>query len=123
MFKYLLSLIYLLKLFILIPSLGLCTFQLLFSQHNIQKIIFLLASCLLAFICEIDPHSSLFCLFQFQKQFFADVLRNMCSKKFCKFYREATVLESLFNKVAGNFFSNFTGKHPCCILFLIKFQA
>ena len=36
-----------------------------------------------------------------QKQSFADVLQNRCSKKFRKFHRKIPVLEYLFNKVAG----------------------
>ena len=36
-----------------------------------------------------------------QKQSFTDVLENRCSQKFCKFHKKAPVLESLFNKVAG----------------------
>ena len=34
-------------------------------------------------------------------QSFADVLQNMCSKKFRNFYRKTPVLECLFNKVTG----------------------
>ena len=36
-----------------------------------------------------------------QKQPFADVLQNRCSYKFRNIHTKATVLESLFNKVAG----------------------
>ena len=35
-----------------------------------------------------------------QKQPFADVLQNRCSRKFCKTHRERPMLESLFKKVA-----------------------
>ena len=38
--------------------------------------------------------------FNFQKQSFADVLRNRCSWKFCKFHRKTLKSKSLFNKVA-----------------------
>ena len=36
-----------------------------------------------------------------QKQPFTDVIRNRCSKKFRKFHMKATVLEPIFNNVAG----------------------
>ena len=36
-----------------------------------------------------------------QKQSFTDVLKNRCSEKFGKFHRKTSVLESLFNEVAG----------------------
>ena len=46
--------------------------------------------------------SSAFRSIQYQKQSFADVLKNRCSQKFRKFYRKTPVLDSLlFNKVAG----------------------
>ena len=46
--------------------------------------------------------SSAFRSIQYQKQSFADVLKNRCSQKFRKFYRKTPVLDSLlFNRVAG----------------------
>ena len=42
------------------------------------------------------------CLFKkLQKQSFADVLRNKCPWKFCKFLWKTPLLESFFNKVPG----------------------
>ena len=35
-----------------------------------------------------------------QKQSFVDILKNMCSLKFCKFHRKTPVQESIFNNVA-----------------------
>ena len=42
-----------------------------------------------------------------QKHLFADVLQNICSKKFRNTHREVPILESLFNKVAGLMLQNF----------------
>ena len=60
-------------------------------------------------------------LFLFQKQSFADVLLNKCSKTFCKFDRKIPLLDSLFNKVAVLKACNFVNKrlqHKC---FPVKF--
>ena len=38
-------------------------------------------------------------VFQFPEAATGDVLQNKCSKKFPKFHRKISVLESLFNKV------------------------
>ena len=49
-----------------------------------------------------------------QKQSFADVLKNRFSQIIHKFYRKATVLELLFNKVAGL-------QHRCCPVKFVEF--
>ena len=48
------------------------------------------------------------------KQPFADVLQNRCSQKFGNIHRKTTVLESLFNKVAGL-------QHRCFYVNIAKF--
>ena len=40
-------------------------------------------------------------LVKFQKQPFADVFQNRCSKRFCNIHRKTPVLELFFNIVAG----------------------
>ena len=45
---------------------------------------------------------------EFQKQLFADILQNRCSKNFCNIHRKTIALESFFNK--------FTGPSPATLL-------
>ena len=45
--------------------------------------------------------------YYFQKQPYADILQNGCCEKFCNIHRKTSVLESLFNKVAGLMACNF----------------
>ena len=45
--------------------------------------------------------------FKRQKQAFADDLQNRCSQRFSNIHRKTSVLESLFNTVAGLIVCNF----------------
>ena len=51
--------------------------------------------------CDRWFFQEIFFYYYFQKQPYADILQNRCCKKFCNIYRKASVLEFLFNKVAG----------------------
>ena len=59
-----------------------------------------------------------------QKQPFADVLQNRCSKKFRNIHRETTVLESLFSKATFIKACKFVKKriqHRCFPVNIVKF--
>ena len=51
--------------------------------------------------CDRWFFQEIFFYYYFQKQPYADILQNRCCKKFCNIYRKTSVLEFLFNKVAG----------------------
>ena len=54
-----------------------------------------------------------------KKHSFVDVLQNTCSRKFRNIYRKTPVLESLFNKVAGN---KKGLRHRCFLVNIAKFS-
>ena len=54
--------------------------------------------------CKVFKNS--FFIEHLQKQSFADVLQNRCSKQFRKLHRKALVLEFLFKKLAGRRLAN-----------------
>ena len=58
---------------------------------------------------------------KFQKQPFADVFQDRCSKKFHNIYRETSALELLTNKVAGPEDCNFITKRFQQRYFLVHF--
>ena len=58
---------------------------------------------------------------KFQKQPFADVFQDRCSKKFHNIYRETSALELLSNKVAGPEECNFITKRFQQRYFIVHF--
>ena len=88
------------------------TYWKIFSQNIYHK---LLSTCE---YCKVFKNS--FFIEHLQKQSFADVLQNSCSKKFCKLHRKALVLQSLFKKLAaeGLQFIKKRHQHRC---FSVKF--
>ena len=57
--------------------------------------------------CDWWLFQEIFFYYYFQKQPYADILQNRCCEKFCNIHRKTSVLESLFNKVAGLMACNF----------------